>query len=249
MSHFTPRSSKPLLAMVASLSLFASLAILGCSDNNNAIINPPGGGGSSTFDGTISGPTTSGTLTLTVSTATPAPQPGPARARGTVVATGTLVLAGGGGTVALTGTHDDVNHVIAVSGSGWTFGGGTTGFGLEGTYSGPGGASGVFSCQRRGTGTDTVIVVVGTYAATVGTGSGNFNLSVRGTAIHGNAFDYTGGTPIPLDGTYTPGTGAISIVNPAGGAPLATGTLTGSSASGTWDNSAGDSGTWTGTKQ
>lgn len=189
---------------------------------------------------------------MTVATSTPSPQPGPARSRGTVTATGTLVLAGGGGTVALTGTHDDASHLISIGGSGWTFTGGTTGFGMEGNYAGPGGASGVFSIQRNGTGTgtDTVVVVIGTYAATIGTGSGNFNISIRGTVIHGNAFDYTETIATPLDGTYTAGTGAISIVNPAGGSPLATGTLqSNGSASGTWDNGAGDSGTWTGTRQ
>lgn len=236
--------------VLARMVVLGALALAGCSSDNNAIINTGGGGGgTTTYDGTIAGPTTSGTLTVTIATSTPAPQPGPARSAGTVTATGTLVLASGGGTVALTGTHDDVNHILTISGSGWTFTGGTTGFGMEGNYSGPGGASGVFSIQRNGTGADTVVVVVGTYAATVGTGSGNFNISIRGTAIHGNAVDFTGGAPIPLDGTYTAGTGAISIVNPAGGSPLATGTLTGASASGTWDNGAGDSGNWSGTKQ
>ena len=244
------RSRRPFAAL-ALLPVIAALAFAGCSNDNNAIINPGGGGGSSTYDGTIAGPTTSGTLTVTIATSTPAPQPGPARSAGTVTATGTLVLSGGGGTIALTGTHDDVAHALTIAGSGWSFTGGTTGFGMEGTYAGPGGVSGVFSIQRNGTGTDTVVVVVGTYAATVGTGSGNFNISIRGTAIHGNAFDYTGGTAIPLDGTFTVGTGAISIVNAGnpGGPPLATGTLTGASATGTWDNSAGDSGTWSGTKQ
>lgn len=245
------RSRRPFVATLSTLVALAALALAGCSNDNNALVNPGGGGGgSTTYDGTISGPTTSGTLTVTVAISNPAPQPGPARARGTVTATGTLVISGGG-TVALTGTHDDAAHVLAIAGGGWTFNGGTTGFGMEGTFSGPGGASGVFSIQRNGTGADTVIVVIGTYAATVGTGSGNFNISIRGTAVHGNAVDFTGGAPIPLDGTYTAGTGAISIVNPGNpsGPPLATGTLTGASATGTWDNSAGDSGTWTGTKQ
>ena len=247
-----PSPSPPRINAFALVTVVAALAIAGCSDNKPAPNAPGGGAGSTTYEGTVSGSAISGSLTLTIATSTPGPQPGPARARGIVTASGTLVLAGGGGTVNLTGTYDDIDNLISVAGGGWSLSGGLTAFGMEGGFSGPSGTSGVFSVQQVGSGTDTVIVVVGSFTSTTGGPGGGFNFSIRGTAVHGNAFETGSGTAIPLDGTYTPGSGAISIVNPAnaGGPPLATGTLqSNGSASGSYDNGAGEAGTWSGVRQ
>ena len=231
--------------------LFAIVALVGSGCGKDKTTNPnPGPGATSTsFEGTISGNGVSGDLSLKIATANPAPQ-GPARSQATVTASGTLVT--GGSSVGLTGNYDTVNHAIAVAGGGWTLGGGLTSFGLEGTFTGPGSTSGVFSTQRIGSGTDTVVVVIGTFTSTTGGPGGVFNFSIRGAAIHGNAFPNGGTTAIPLDGTYTASSGAISIVNAANptGPALATGTLQANgAASGTYDNQNGDSGTWTGARQ
>jgi hypothetical protein len=233
--------------------LVAALGLAGCGKDdkvNNPPNNPPAG--SSTFDGTIVGNGVSGTLSITLATATPGPQFGAARVE--VVATGRLVLlTGGGGTVDLTGTHDTATHVFSVAGGGWTFSGGTTSFGLEGGFSGPAGETGVFTLQTKGSGADTVVVVTGTFTSTTGGPGGVFNLAIRGTVIHGNAWENGDSTPIPLDGTFNPANGDISIVNPAnpGGPPLATGNYDGTTgdASGSYDNGAGEAGNWAGTKQ
>ncbi|HKQ56538.1 MAG TPA: hypothetical protein VJY35_01605 [Candidatus Eisenbacteria bacterium] len=257
MSRFLHRSSIRLAMSIALVAALACLGLTGCGDDPPP--NAPGPSGSTTFEGTIAGQTSSGTLTITVATSNPSPQPRPMGASAVVTATGTVTPAGGPG-VALTGTYDDQSDQVSLTGGGWTLAGGLTSFGLEGTYSGPGGVQGVFSVQRSGTGTDTVIVVVGTYSATVGTGSGNFNFAFRpsitsGQNLHGNAFDSGVTTPIPLDGTATAdGLGGfdISIVNPQlpAGPPLATGKLLlDGNASGTFDTGTGNSGTWTGTRQ
>jgi hypothetical protein len=257
MSRFLHRSSIHLAMPIALVAALACLGLAGCGDDPPP--NAPAPSGSTTFRGTIAGQTSSGALTITVATSNPSPQPGPMGANAVVTATGTVTPSGGSG-VALTGTYDDQSNHVALTGGGWTLGGDLTSFGLEGTYSGPGGVTGVFSVWRSGTGTDTVIVVVGTYAANVGTGSGNFNFAFRpsitsGQNLHGNAFDAAVPTPISLDGTATAdglGGYTISIVNPQlpAGPPLATGTLLlNGTASGTFDTGTGNSGTWQGTRQ
>jgi hypothetical protein len=258
MSRFVHRSPIHLAMSLVFATALGCLALAGCGDDPPPSA-PPAPTGSTTFEGTIAGQTSSGTLTITVATSNPSPQPVPMGASAIVTATGSVTPTGGSA-VALTGTYDDQTDQVSLTGGNWTLAGGLTSFGLEGTYSGPGGVQGVFSVQRQGTGTDTVIVVIGTYTATVGTGSGNFNFAFRpsitsGQNLHGNAFDVSVATPIPLDGTATSdGLGGydISIVNPQvpAGPPLATGKLlVNGNASGTFDTGGGDSGTWQGTRQ
>jgi hypothetical protein len=78
-----------------------------------------------------------------------------------------------------------------------------------------------------------------------GDDDGTWNFVVSGTTLPGSALT-SSGTAAPLDGTVN--AGAVTIVNPANptGPPLATGTITGTTATGTWDTGAGQSGTWTG---
>jgi hypothetical protein len=241
-------------ATAAGLVFVALLALASCSSNKK-VTNPNGGGaaGSTTFRGTISGNGVSGTLQLTAQTATPAPQ----RAFGveaTVTMTGTLVITGGA-TINLTGNYDTSAHTFSVTGGGWTFSGSYTASGLQGTFSGPAAQSGVFTAPIEGAGTDTVVVVTGTFTSTTGGPGGVFNFAIRGTALHGNAWSNGGTSAVPLDGTFTAttgGAGTVSIINPAApaGAPLATGTLAANgSVSGTYNNGAGDSGNWSGARQ
>lgn len=247
------RSTQRGTISIVAAGLFALMAFAGCG--KDAVNAPPPGGtpntGATTFTGTISGATSSGTVDITIATATPRPQGGAFGARATVTATATVHVSGGGA-IALTGTYDDVANTISLTGGGWTFTGGLTSFGMEGTYTGPNG-TGVFSVQQEGTGTDTVTVFTGTFTHTVGAGTvdGTWNFAIRGTTLHGNAVATTG-TVTALDGTFQASTGDVSIVNPAapGGAPLAIGVIQASGiASGTYDNLAGEAGTWSGQRQ
>jgi hypothetical protein len=63
--------------------------------------------------------------------------------------------------------------------------------------------------------------------------------------ILGNAYKVTGGAAIPLDGVKSGSN--ITIYLPGTTGPnLATGTISGSNASGTWDDHQGNTGTWSG---
>jgi hypothetical protein len=249
-SRLVPRThrnstSGPIFAVLIASAL-AVMSLVGCGKDK--VVNPPAGAGSTTFTGSVTGSTTSGKLSITVETSSPAPQNAGFRARAAVNANGTFTPTGGAA-IGLTGTYDTGSQTVAVIGSGWSFGGGLTSFGLEGGFTGPGPVDGVFSLYR---GTSDVTVVIGTFTSTTGGVGGRFNFSINGTTVHGNAVA-TDQTVIPLDGTYTASSGAISIVHPVNptGNPLATGTYVSGTghASGTFDDQAGNSGTWLGDKQ
>src|SRR6266850_1411002 len=117
-------------AFIASrcLAVLALLALAGCG--NKATNYIPRATGSSTFRGTLTGGTTSGTLTVTVATSEPAPQNSGFRAREIVTATGVLLLSGGPPAIILSGNYDDVYKQVNLSGGGWTLIGDQTSFGL-----------------------------------------------------------------------------------------------------------------------
>jgi hypothetical protein len=154
--------------------------------------------------------------------------------------TGTLTLVSpAAGTHALTGTYDDATNALNLSGGGYTFTGVFDGAsGLEGNYTGLNGAGLFVTALSAG----NAQAFCGTFD---GDDDGTWNFVVNGTELSGTALTSSGDVA-PLDGTVTGG--AVSIVNPANptGPPLATGTITGTSATGTWDSGAGQSGTWAG---
>lgn len=236
------------------VAVLAMLSLLGCSKDKttNPNPNPNPVTGSTTYTGSVAGAGANGTLTITVATDSPAPQNVGFRAHTIVSASGTFKRAGQPD-VSLTGDYNDGSKQLAVSGGGWMCRGGLMSSRLEGSVSGPTGEAGFFSLIEGSTG---VTVIIGRFTSTTMPPgrNGDFNISVSGTQVHGTAVaDGVGGQPIPLDGTYDPANGAISIVNPAPGAtaPLAIGnydSMTGD-ASGTYNTGLGDSGTWMGTKQ
>jgi hypothetical protein len=106
----------------------------------------------------------------------------------------------------------------------------------------------VFTADSVGGAVDSVRAVLGNFTSTSGGPNGIFDFTIRDSTIHGTAVD-TAGTSLPLNGTFLAATDSIIIRNPAliGGPPLATGGLRADgSASGTFDNGAGNSGTWLG---
>lgn len=232
--------------------LVAALAIGGLSgcgkdDKTSTKPNPNPTPSPTTYTGIVTGSTTSGKLVVTL--ADTATVPGRAtRAFATLVATGTFTLSGGE-PITLTGTYDDAAHTFTVTGGGWTFGGTLSGTALSGTFTGPGGVTGVFTLQQ---GTTGVIVIIGTFTSTSGSSNGRFNFSISGATVSGYGMA-DGGSTIPLNGTYNATSGAISIRHPANptGAPLATGTYNSTSgvASGTYDDQDANSGNWTGNRQ
>lgn len=234
---------------VASLGL---VGLAGCGSGNKQTNPNPGGGGTTTFTGTVTGAGVNGKLTVTIN-ATALKTSG---ARAAVTATGTYTPAGGSAISLTVGGYDTESNQLVVSqnggAGGWNFGGELVGTRINGQVAGPGGETGYFTLVED-TGSE-VIVLIGSYTSnTMGGPTGSFNVSIDGGEVHGTALPDGLDSPIPLDGTFVSGTGAISIVNPAapGGPPLATGTYNASTgeASGNYDDGKGDTGTWSGTRQ
>jgi len=233
-----PRS----IRSMAVLSGFIALGLGACSSNDNG---GGGGGGTSSFVGTVVGGANndeSGSLTFDIAgTALAPPASITTMSSATLTVTGTLTLVSpAAGTQALTGTYDDATNALDLSGGGYAFTGvfdGTTSR-LDGTYNGANGAGLFVTALDLG----NAVAFCGTFA---GDDDGTWNFVVNGTALSGSALTSSGNVA-PLDGTVT--AGAVSIVNPLDlqGPPLATGTITGTSATGTWDDGQGSSGTWTG---
>jgi len=203
-----------------------------------------GGGGpsqTSTFVGIVSSDdgTTTGSLTVVIQSIALAPPTatGPS-VLAPVTATGTLTL---GGQTALTGDYDPDTDILTLQGGGYAFGGGFDGVDrLEGVWGGPGGTSGTFVTTAGSAG----VAYCGTYTADDQSDSGTFSIVITGNVVRGEAYSSTDQTPIPLDGTISGNN--ITIDNPLGGGPLATGTRTGNTVAGTYDDGQGGTGTWAG---
>jgi hypothetical protein len=218
------------------------LALAGCSKDKTTNPNP-NPGGSTTYTGTVTGTGANGKLTITLATSTPAPQEGSFRATAVVNATGTFTPAGGA-PIGLTGNYDDSAKLVGLSGGGWDFSGQKTSSGLDGTAGGPSGQIGTFSVLE---GTTAVTVIIGRFTSTTQPpgDSGDFNISINGTAVHGNAVPDGQTTAIPLNGTFNPANGNITIP----GLAIGNYNSTTGNASGTFDTGSGNSGTWAGARQ
>ena len=253
----SPRSAR--LRGVLVVTALALLTAVGCSSSTK----PKTDAGSSTYTGAVAGTTISGTLVVTIATATPAAATAATGIFGnqnffnaTATFTQTKPVAA---TVTLSGDYSDDFHAFGVTGTGpggavWLFTGdlkpyGFAALGDPDTVSDP---EELYAGLMKGT-TD-VIKVIGTYTTTTPPGgpAGNFNLTISGTEVHGYAVA-SDGKAVPLDGTYNPANGAIAIFTAttqfAPGPTPAVGTLSGTTANGTFSNSLGEGGTWTGTKQ
>lgn len=206
--------------------LLAMLLLLGsCSDEDNP--QNPGGPVPLYFAGTVNGinGSLSGSIELTIN--------------GTAVTGSFVVVAPAAATHALTGTYNTTTRDISVTGGGYTFAGNFDGANtLDGTMSGT--VTGTFNAVKDDS--QTAIAFCGTFT---GTDDGVWNFTLDGNTLSGS-YTTTSGDSGLLEGTISGNN--ITINHPLGGAPLATGTRSGDNASGTWDNQAGDSGTWTGSR-
>lgn len=177
---------------------------------------------STTFQGTIAGRNgQTGTLTITVQATVSMTS---LRPLAVAQATGTVRPAGGSATT-VTGTFDDTARTLTVSGGGYAFSGsiGSSGA-LSGTYPGPNNVNGGFSSLYATGG--TVTAYCGTLTSTEGPGVLNVQVSTGGKVSGMAAF--SSGT-CALTGSVT---GAAISMTSCEGNP-ATGTISGSSTSGT----------------
>lgn len=216
-----------------------------------------GGGGSSptsttTYEATIAGSTgtagQSGTLAITIQAAVATPssfsliRSAFAQGTGDVTATGVLTLAGGGGTVDLSGTYCTTTGALNLVGGGYTFTGTIVSGVVSGTYTGSGSTAGGFIGLNSTT--NTVTALCGTFTQDDHAISGVWNVVINSAGtLSGVAIEQHGGSSVKyLDGTLT-GT-AITITSDDGG--HANGTLTGDSYTGTYVTNDGVPGTMQG---
>jgi hypothetical protein len=210
---------------IAILALIL-VTLTGCSKDKK-ITSPNGGGNNNIthFIGTVNG--SNGTLSGWVSFAV-----------NDTAVTGTFkVVTPDTATYALTGHYETNTKTLVATDGGDTF---------DGVYDGINRLQGALTGARTGTfvavkdDSSNAIAYNGTFS---GDDSGVWNFTIDGTVIAGS-FTTTSGSVGALDGTISGN--AITLDNPAGGAPLATGTLNGNNASGTWNDGSGHSGSWVG---
>ena len=230
------------------------LVLTACGGDSTNPVAPTGGGGSTTFVGTFAGSGgENGTLQIAIPTSltaaiegSEAPTAinfGPLVLRAiaaTLQVSGTLTFVGGG-SVALAGTYDDVTRALVVSGSGYTFEGTLSADfkSLSGTFTGP--TSGSFSTLTTSSG--GVTTYCGTYS---GDDSGVWNIVIiSATGQVSGTWADIGGDAGLIAGQLT-GT-SLDLTDPNEPNTTATGTLQGTSLSGTWSSaSEGSTGTFSG---
>jgi hypothetical protein len=231
---------KTALRALALVTLVVAAACTGDSTSG-------GGATSTTWVGLVVGSDgiESGSLTVTAQTMSPAvgrPDGGIALAEGDVSTAGIYKrVTPNAATVNLSGTYNPRTDQLSVSGSGYTFTGAFDGQSrLEGTFTGPT-TDGSFITEVS---TGTAQTFCGSYS---GDDQGTWSFVVTGGEVHGLAqSSISGSAPIPLNGVVD-SQGHITIYLPGTQTVFAEGTITGTSASGTWtDPESGDSGTWGG---
>lgn len=206
------------------------VSITGCKKDEGPTNSQPTNPTTTTYVGTIASGTESGSVSMTVTLG-----------KGTTGGvTGTLKLVRPtAATISLTGTF--ANNAMTVSGGGYTLGGTLAAGAISGSYSGPNGP-GTFTTQS---GTNAIQVYAGTFTSTVaGQPSGTFNLVINGSVLSGLAVPSHNQSTTSLAGNLS-GT-AITIRDANSNTGIATGTLSGTTVSGTYD-AGSNRGTWTGT--
>lgn len=225
------------------ITALASMAILAACSDSTGSSGGGGGGNSTTFTGIVTSDDglASGALDFTIPSTSLLRRPPTALSlRPSFTVTGTLSY-DGGAAVALTGTYDDATNILALTGGGFTLGGSFDGTDrIEGLVTGA--ASGTFVSASGASGT----AYCGSYTETSGGGDdGTFSFVISGSVVRGNAVSSVDQTLNALDGTFSGGT--INIFFPGTTNVLATGTLSGSNVSGTFDDLQGTTGDWSGT--
>ncbi len=228
-----PRS----LGVLASLLVVAILAAIpyaGCSGGSHHSSSSVSNRTPETFQGTLTADgVESGVISVVINF-------GPGSSvvlAATVGATGSIALKGGG-TVNLTGSFDTASQGLTLSGGGYSFVGVLSATAISGSYTGPQGAGSFSALQSTGSG--SVLVYCGTYAQNNSTNTGVWNMVQSGGSLVGS-FSGSDGATGDLSGTISGDSVSVSF---KGGS--ATGTLSGTTMSGTWHDNKGNSGPWQG---
>ncbi|MBI3189149.1 MAG: hypothetical protein HYZ33_00725 [Ignavibacteriales bacterium] len=220
-----------------SLLLCSALLFVGCTRDDSP--TTPGNTTTTTYSGTIAGESESGSITFVVGSTAKVTPTVDVRLFALLTVTGTIKLSDGT-SITLTGTFNTETDSIYVSGGGYSFAGKLSNGTISGVYTGPNG-SGAFSVQAGTQG--SVKVFCGTYIENDNSQSGLLNIALKDTVLTGLSISYSDGSKTFLIGTLSGSTITMYLTNqPA--QVIATGTLSGVTASGTY-SSGDDQGTWT----
>jgi hypothetical protein len=201
-------------------------------------------GDTTEFEGVLAGDNQSGTVSITVaaivaSVAVPRPAGAPTaplEPAADVTVTGSLKIKGGS-SVTLSGTYNTDTRSLTATGGGYTLSASFAHGRLSGTLTGPAGTI-LFTAFPKGG--PEVQLYCGTFG---GDAIGVWNLVRHGNDLAGAFHETDGSGAGVLTGTVS---GSNVSVTFTGG--LAVGTLSGNTMSGTWSNTSGDNGTWTGSR-
>ncbi len=207
------------------LALTALLVLAGCDPAETASAD-------GTYVGTFVGGQ-SGALTVTIDGET---------------ATGAVTVASARLAASATGSYDPATGAVSLSGSGYTFTGTISGTTLSGTWTGPGGTSGVYTTSVSGSGADAVAVYCGSYAGRDDDGGpveGTLNVVIREAALTGFAASTLDGDATAIAGSVSGRDVTVWVEEDPTRTTVATGTLTadGARLDGTFRGSS-DAGTW-----
>lgn len=220
---------KTIHTLVALLVL--GVLVSGCKKDEGTT-GPPPAPTTTAYVGTIASGTESGSISVAVTLG---------KGNGTSGGvTGTLrIVLPSAATISLSGTFS--NNAFSVSGGGYTFTGTLANGVIAGSYTGPNGA-GQFTTQASTN--NSVQVYAGTFTSTVaGQPSGIFNLVINGSTITGLAVPSHNQSRTVLAGTLNGN--ALTIRDAASNTGIATGTLNGTTISGTYD-AGSNRGNWSG---
>ena len=231
----------------AGVATIVAIALWGCGKSTTDPGTGGGGSSTTTFVGTMGGPSDGGKVTIVATTGSPTPQMGTTLAQAVVTATGALQPRVGAA-VGLSGTYNTTTKELSVSGGSDTFTGTYFSGGLSGTWARTAAPTSGSFVLVFATSSTSVHAYSGTFTSTIGGGSGTFNFAYQGSMIDGIAYT-SSGTQTRLQGTLIDGRTIIIIINPANPTQYhANGTLntTNNTVSGTFDDGAGNTGMWAG---
>lgn len=234
--------------------------IVGCGGGSSSGVSTPSGPTATTpvaapapvptttvaYSGIFASGTFTGTVTLSAAvpvSAVPA-QAANFRPQAVATATGTARFTGATQpTTNLTGSYDTTTGRFMLSGGSFTVAATVSGETVTGTIATPTGTGGI-AAMRTTDGNQTT-QFCGAYR---GTESGKFLIVVRGNLASGVAAQDGEPGAIALDGSASGNsvTFGWSWTEGVGGRGTATGTINGTTASGTWSNTDRQSGTWSG---
>jgi hypothetical protein len=194
----------------AATAVVLTVLAAGCGSDNNP--TKPAAATTSAFTGWFGNGSESGMLSVTIHRANLAGRLQANRAAAVAATAGGFLYHSGGTTDTLSGTYDDVNGYVDLTGGGYTLSGlydSDPPSEVFGTYTGPNG-NGQFLSKTGAT--SSADVYCGTYQNDAHTSHGTFTFAIRGTTVEGVAIESGSSSAPGFTGTMS-GTGTTRTID------------------------------------